>query len=177
MAAQSAEERFLESSWLSDLDATDRRAVFSALVEEHAPVDAILLEQGSQNDRLLFLIEGAVKVLWSYPDGHQSEVTRLSAPAVFGVPSFFRPMPPTVSVVVTEPASLLTLSHSAHERLRKENPRAAESLALAALRELAERFDILDHRISEYVTRLSGNRAQADEWSKFRAKLFNRAQI
>lgn len=177
MAAQTAEERFLGSSWLSDLDATDRRAVFESLVEEHAPAGTLLLEQGKQNDRLLFLVDGAVKVLWTYPDGHKSEVTALSAPAVFGVPSFFRPAPPTVTVIVTEPATLLTLSHGTHERLRKENPRAAESLALAALRELAERFDMLDHRISEYMTRHSGNRAQADEWSKFRAKLFNRAHI
>ena len=39
---------------------------------------------------------------------------------------------------------MLTLHHPAHDRLRRENPRAAEELALAVVRTLSEPFDLLD---------------------------------
>ena len=36
-------------------------------------------------------------------------------------------------------------------RLRQENPRAAEVLALAVVRTLSERFDLLDKLFTDYI--------------------------
>ena len=82
----------------------------------------------------------------------------LAAPAVFGSTSFFRPQPPSVSVRATSDVWLLSLYHPAHEALRAADPRAAESLALAVLRALSERFDLMDKYIVDYLARHSTSR-------------------
>jgi hypothetical protein len=71
----------------------------------------------------------------------------------------------------------LTLYHPAHEQLRLENPRAAEALALAAVRVLAERFDLLDKRVSDYLAGHGDDPPRASEWSSFRARIFEEPHI
>jgi len=73
---------------------------------------------------------------------------------------------------------MLTLHHPAHDRLRRENPRAAEELALAVVRTLSERFDLLDKLFTDYIAHhpdAPGN--TASEWSRFRASLFEEQKI
>jgi CRP/FNR family transcriptional regulator, cyclic AMP receptor protein len=151
MVSTAAAERFLAAPLLAGADPAARRALLSVLAEERAPADAVLLGQGQPNDHMSFLIEGTVTVLRTFEDGRVETVATLVAPSVFGETSFFRPSPPIVSVNSVTPVWLLTLDHPAHERLRRENLKAAEELALAAVRVLAERFDMLDKRISNYM--------------------------
>jgi CRP/FNR family transcriptional regulator, cyclic AMP receptor protein len=82
-----------------------------------------------------------------------------------------------VSVRANTPVWLLTLDHPAHERLRREHLKAAEELALAAVRVLAERFDMLDKRISDYMAQHPDGHSRATEWSNFRARLFEDSTI
>ncbi len=50
---------------------------------------------------------------------------------------------------------MLSLYHPAHEALRADNPRAAEALALAVVRALSERFDLIDKLFTEFTARHS----------------------
>ena len=72
---------------------------------------------------------------------------------------------------------LLNLDHAAHERLRRIDLRAAEQLAVAAVRVLADHFDLLDHRISAYLAEHPDDHPKATEWSDFRARLFEESNL
>jgi len=177
MVTPAAAERFLSAPLLAEVDKASRLAVLNVLAERRCPAGAILLEQGQPNDHISFLIEGSASITRVYPEGHAETVATLSAPSVFGETSFFRPVAPIVAVRSTTPVWLLTLDHPAHDRLRIEAPRAAEELALAAVRVLAERFDMLDKRVSDYLSQHPEGPAKANEWARFRARLFEESNL
>lgn len=177
MVQAEAAERFLSAPLLADVDRESRKVVLEALVEARASAGAVLLEQGQPNDHLSFLIEGTATVERPLSDHRKEVLATLTAPALFGTTSFFRPTPPTVTVRATTDVRLLTLYHPAHERLRRENPRAAEALALAVVRVLAERFDLLDQRVSELLAQEADDHPKITEWSNFRARLFEEPNI
>jgi hypothetical protein len=68
---------------------------------------------------------------------------------------------------------MLSLYHPAHERLRESHPRAAEALALAVVRALSERFDLIDKLFSEALARPVDESSRTSEWAGFRARLFD----
>lgn len=178
--SDSARERFLAASWLKDLDEAQRAAVLTELKEEVVAQGADLLVQGVQNESLIFLVDGTVDVLWDWSGGEQQRIITLEAPAVFGVPSFFRPNPASVTVRACTEARILSMNHESHERIRLGNPQAAEVLALAALRVLADRFDVLDGRLCELMAaeakrKSTRNAPRPSEWANFRARLFEKA--
>ena len=177
-----AKEEFLAAPWLKELGESPRAAVLRELKEARVPAKTDLLIQGVQNDNLIFLVGGTVDVLWDCVGGEQQLVTSLEAPAVFGVPSFFRPISPSVTVRARTEARILTLDHASHERIRRQCPEAAEVLALAAIRVLADRFDLLDGRLCELMAQeakrtSSKSTSAASEWAKFRAQLFEKATL
>ena len=51
MGESDAAERFLSAPLWADLDVEPRRAVFEALVADHAPAGTKLMHQGRPNDR------------------------------------------------------------------------------------------------------------------------------
>ena len=177
MVSPAAAERFLAAPWLADLDPASRLAVLKVLVELRAPAGATLLEQGKANDQLYFLIEGSATVLRTLHQGRVETVATLAAPSVFGETSFFRPSPPIITVRAATAVWLLTLDHPAHELLRRADPKAAEQLALAAVRVLSERFDLLDRRVSDYIASKPEGHPKSNEWSTFRARLFEESNI
>ena len=177
MVSNDAAERFMDAPWLVDLDPTSRLAVLNVLVEGRAGADAVLLREGEPNDHITFLIEGTATVTRSYPGGRVETVAALAAPSVFGETSFFRDSPPIVTVRAATPVWYLTLDHPAHDLLRRVDIRAAEQLALAAVRVLAERFDQLDRRVSAYIASHPDDHPKSNEWSKFRARLFEESNI
>ena len=177
MVSPEAAERFIDSPLLAELDAAARAAVLNVLGEERAETGAILLEQGHENDHIAFLIEGSATVLRRKPNGRAEVLTTLTAPAVFGLTSFFRPVPPNFSVRADSPVWLLTFNHEAHDLLRRVDLRAAEELALFALRVMADRFDLLDRRISQELAGVVDNAPKHSEWMSFRAKLFDESAI
>ncbi|MGE5754657.1 MAG: cyclic nucleotide-binding domain-containing protein [Planctomycetaceae bacterium] len=177
MVQGEAAERFLAAPLLADVDPELRRVVLDRLEENRLPAGAVLLEQGQPTDYLSFLIGGSATIERALPDGRKEALATLHAPAIFGTTSFFRPNKPTFSVRATTDVWFLTLDHPAHERLRHEDPKAAEALALATLRVLAERFDLLDRRISEYLVQHSDDRPKVTEWAGFRARFFEDSNI
>lgn len=163
----SAADRFLAMPWLADLDLESRAALLDVLVEDRRPAGEALAVQGLHNDKLSFVIEGKVTISRTYPDGRTERIADLTAPAVFGESAFFSGLPSVVTTRATTSVRRLTLDHDSYERLRRENPHAAEQLALAAVRVLSERFEILDRRVSE----LTLDHPKADELGRFRARM------
>jgi CRP-like cAMP-binding protein len=170
-------KRFMAAPWLSEVDPEIKRALASALVETRAPAGAVLLARGQPNDHLTFLIQGTADIERTLPNGRHELLTTLTAPAVFGTTSFFQPKPPTVTVRATSDVWMLSLYHDAHEALRSANPRAAEALALAVVRALSERFDLIEKLFNDYVSRNSDEPSQLSEWARFRNRLFEERGI
>ncbi len=175
MALSAAAERFLSGPLLAEVDADARLALSRALVEDRAPDGARLIEQGRPNDRLWFLVQGIVAIVRRV-GGEDQVLARFEAPGIFGATSFFRPTPPTASIRASSDVTFLTLDHTGHDRLRRDEPRAAEALSLAAVRALAERFDLLDVRFTEYLAS-HADHPRGNEWSAFRARLFEEPNI
>ena len=173
MIIEDAAKRFMAAPWLAEVDRESKLALLNALSEERAKADSILLAQGQPNDHLSFLIDGSVELERTFSNGHKEIITTLTAPAVFGTTSFFQPKPPTVTARARTDVWLLTLHHPAHDALRQQNPRAAEALALAVVRILSERFDLIDKLFTDYIAHHPNvPPATASEWSRFRARLF-----
>ncbi len=167
-----ATERFMTAPWLAEVDPEIKKAIFDVLEEARAPAGATLLAQGQPNDHLTFLIDGTAMVERDFHNGHRESIIPLHAPAVFGTTSFFLPTPPTVSVRATSDAWILSLYHPAHESLRRTNPQAAEALALAVVRALSERFDLIDRLFTQRISQHSGEPVRQSEWAGFRTRLF-----
>jgi hypothetical protein len=173
MIDQEAVDRFMKAPWLAEVDREPKLALLNALSEERAKAGTILLAQGQPNDHLTFLIDGSVDLERTFENGRKDLVTTLNAPAVFGTTSFFQPKPPTVTARARTDVWMLTLYHPAHDALRRDSPRAAEALALAVVRTLSERFDLIDRMFTEYIlSHPDVPPKTASEWSRFRARLF-----
>lgn len=174
MAMLSTDEstRFLAAPLLAGADDAARLAVFRVLAGASAPAGTPLLRQGLANDRLWFVVDGSVAVERARPDGRVDVLATLSAPAVFGTTTFFRPTVPSATIRATADLTLWTMDHAAHDRLRRDDPRAAEALALAIVRVLSERFDQLDRRLAELMAEHAEDHPRATEWASFRARLF-----
>ncbi len=172
-----AAERFMSAPWLAEMDRDIKRAILNAMVEARAPTGAALLAQGQPNDHLTFLIEGTAAIERKFDNGRREVITMLTAPAVFGTTSFFQPKPPTATVRATSDVWMLSLYHPAHEALRVANPRAAEALALAVVRVLSERFDLIDKLFAQFTAQHSEVPAGQSEWAKFRSRLFEERGI
>ncbi len=178
MIDEEATRRFMMGPWFVEAEREIKLALLNALAEERAKAGAVLLAQGQPNDHLTFLIEGSVELDRAFSTGRTEIVTTLAAPAVFGTTSFFQPKPPTVTARARTDVWMLTLHHPAHDRLRKENPRAAEVLALAVVRTLSERFDLLDKLFTEYLSQHGdAPNHTVSEWARFRARLFEEHTI
>ena len=177
MVSSAAAERFFAAPVLAGLDSASRLALLKVLEEQRAPAGATLLRQGEPNDHIAFLIEGTATVFRTHPRGRVETVTNLIAPTMFGLTSFFRPTPPSFSVRATTDAWLLNIDQAAHDLLRRVDLRAAEQLAVAAVRVLADHFDLIDHRISAYLAEHPDDHQKGTEWSDFRARLFEESNL
>lgn len=174
MVSDAAAEQFLASPLLHELDSASRKALLNTLVEVRADPGTVLLEQGQPYDHIAFLIEGRATITRER-NGRNETLSTLNAPVVFGLTTFFRTTPPDFSVRAETPVWLLTFDHHAHALLRRVDLNAAEQLALAALRHLADRFDMLMDRISADMDKQPPNSPKTNEWASFRARLFDDA--
>jgi CRP-like cAMP-binding protein len=173
-----AADRFMTAPWLESTDREIKQELLRSLAEERASKGATLLAQGEPNDQLSFLIEGTAEIVRQGDDGRTDFITALTAPAVFGTTSFFSPSRPPGTVRATSDVRLLTLHHPAYDALRRDSPRAAEALAVAVLRAVSERFNLLDKLFAEHIREHPhAGSGPVSEWSDFRARLFEEHSI
>lgn len=177
MVSPDAREKFQAARWLVDLDPTARIALLNVLEEHRVTPGTEILVQGRPNDRIIFQLEGTTVATRHY-DGHSDDLTsRLESPSVYGEISFFRPTPGLATVRAQTPVWLLTLDHHGHEAFRRADPRSAEQFTLALLRVLAERFEMIDRRVTDFLAEHGNHHPRASEWNDFRSRLFEEANI
>jgi CRP/FNR family transcriptional regulator, cyclic AMP receptor protein len=164
--------RFLASPLLAGVDDEARSAVFRRLVKGRVSAGTPLLAQGKTNQKLWFVLEGSVAIERKQADGHLGLMATMSGPAILGTTTFFRSTAPTASIRATTDLTLWSLDHESFETLRRDDPRTAEALELAILRVLAERFELLDVKISKLMAEQGDDRSRANEWANFRSRLF-----
>ena len=164
--------RFLDSPLLAGVADRSRRAIFAKLSGGHLAAGTPLLSQGKPNDRLWFLVEGAVVVERTQPDGRVDLMATLTGPGILGTTTFFRSTSPSATVRASSDMAFGTLDREGHEALRRDDPEAAEALALAVVRVLAERFDLLDARLTDLMAEHGDDHPRASEWADFRSRLF-----
>lgn len=167
-----AAERFLNAPILENLAEEHRLALLGVLQESRYEPGTVLVEQGKVNERIWYLLDGEVTIQRSYPGRGIELVVSLPPFTVFGETSFFRGSPPIVSAIAKTPVWVLTLDRAAHARLRRDSIAASEAFALASVRVLAEQFDLLDRRVSDYLAEHPDGPAKSNEWAKFRDRLF-----
>jgi CRP-like cAMP-binding protein len=173
MINHDAAERFMNAPLLADVAREAKLALLNAMDEQKARAGSVLLKQGQPNDHLTFLIDGTVELERTFRDNRKEVITILKAPAVFGTTSFFQPKPPTVTARAESDVWMLVLHHPQHDALRRDNPRAAEALAMAVVRTLSERFDLLDQHFTDFIAQHREVPASnVSEWSRFRSRLF-----
>lgn len=172
MVSTAAAERFQAAPWLSNLDSSARLALLKVLREGRAEAGAILLAEGQLNNQITFLIEGTAQIVRLYADRTEELVATLTAPTSFGETSFFRSRPSIVSVRAVTPVWFLELDREAYATLRRESQQAAEQFALVTVHVLAERFDLLDRRVSDLLAERAADVPRTSEWAAFRTRLF-----
>ena len=178
MVLSAAAERFLAGPLLAEVDDDARLALFEATEEGFHRAGASLVAQGTPNGRLWFLIEGVAAIVRrpGVNGDDEEAIARIEAPSIFGATTFFRPTSPTVTIRAATEVAVRTLDHAAHDRLRRDQPRAAEALALATVRALADRFDLIDLRVAEFL-HARADQHRSTEWTRFRARLFEEPNI
>jgi CRP-like cAMP-binding protein len=177
MVSPAAAELFLAAPWLSDLDSTARHALLNVLQEHRAEAGTELLAQGRPNERIIFQLEGESIATRVYPERGESLGARLTSPNVYGEISFFRPTDCLATVRTSTPVWYLTLDHHGHDALRRADPATAEKLAIAALRIIADRFDMIDRRVTDFFAEHQNHKPRSSEWNAFRSRLFEESSI
>lgn len=173
MVSSEIAAQFMATNWLLEMDSEARQAVLAELVEHHSKPGTILLDRNKPNDCVGFLMEGTLEITRPNARNKEDVLIEIEAPSLFGLTTFFRNTAPDFTARAKTRVTYLTLDRAAHQRLRREDPVAAEQLAMAAVHVLSDRLAALNQRITEDLRDHVEDDARHTEWSNFRARLFD----
>jgi CRP-like cAMP-binding protein len=177
MISQAAIQRCQAASWLQALDRDSRTRLENVISERRADAETVFFAEGQTNDRLFVLLDGTVAFHRTYA-GHPPElVARVTPPGLFGVTTFFGGKPSRVEARAETAVWVLELDRTQFDALADTDPRAAAQLARAVIGDLAERFDALDRRVSEFLAHPPADARRRSEWVEFRSKFFEEAPM
>jgi CRP-like cAMP-binding protein len=167
-----ATTRELPDCEIFDALTPDQRRHVLRLMEPRsfAPGMAIL-EEGKQTRGLWVITDGRCEVVKSGPHGTAQTIAELSPGSVFGEMSFFQTAPHSATVRGLSHVSTLFLSAENYARLEETCLAAAHRLSHSIAVILAGRL----RRMDDWTTSLLDHSApnKHEEWSDFRAKLYN----
>lgn len=129
-----------------------------------------ILEEGKQTRGLWVITRGRCEVVKATPDGERV-LAELSPGAVFGEMSFFAAAPHSATVRSVTEVKALKLTPESYAQLERTGLRAAHQIAHAIAVVLAERLRRMDEWTSQLLSQSPADRHE--EWSEFRAKLYN----
>ena len=151
MISEPARADFLKAAWLSEMDKKSKLALLEVLEEGRAETNQKLMTAGEPNGSITFLLEGTVAITRPYPKHGEELVAKLQAPGIFGVTSFFGSNTSIVTARCEAPVWYLKLDRAPYKQLRETQPCVSEQLSLGLLLVIAEQFDVLDRKVSEFL--------------------------
>jgi CRP-like cAMP-binding protein len=177
MISQAAMERCQSAPWIQALDHEARTRLEGVVREVRVEPGSVLFAEGQTNDRVFVLLDGTVAVHRTYT-GHAPElVTRITPPGLFGTTTFFGGKPSRVEARAETPVWVLVLDRAQFDALSEADPRTAAQFARSVIGDLAERFDALDRRVSEFLAHPPSDARRRNEWLEFRSKFFEEAPM
>ncbi len=102
---------------------------------------------GEYGSTMLIVTQGALCAMVSGKDDQPHEIARLTAGTVFGEMFCIDPAPRPVTLLVSEPATVLELGREDLIRMRQQAPRAAAALVSAVFLDVLKRLRNVDDRI------------------------------
>ena len=130
-----------------------------------------ILAEGEQTRNLWVVGDGTCEVVKTPPGGVERSLAELGPGAVFGEMSFFHPAPHAATVRASTAVTTLRLPFDRYEELERTCPRAAYGITRAIAVVLSERLRRMDRWTAELLGKYPPQRSE--EWSAFRAKLYN----
>jgi CRP-like cAMP-binding protein len=160
-----------ECAIFDSLTPSQRQDVLKLMLPQAFEPGTEILEEGKQTRGLWIITHGRCEVVKSGLNGLSRTLAELGPGAVFGEMSFFQSAPHSASVRALTDVSTLHLSSENYVRLEETGLRAAHRISHALAVVLADRL----RRMDEWTTRLLDEAPQGkhEEWSEFRAKLYN----
>ncbi len=148
-----------------------RRDVLELMEPKAFEPGAVILEEGRQTRGLWVISQGRCEVVKIGGNGSGRVLAELGPGSVFGEMSFFQTASHSASVRCVTDVRTLHLSSENYARLEETSVRAALRISHVIAVVLAERL----RRMDEWTTRLLDEAppSKHEEWSDFRAKLYN----
>ncbi len=166
-----AEQDLPRCALFDGLTAPHRRELAGLLLRETFEPGLTILTEGDQTRSLWVIADGRCAVVKKLPDGEERTLAELGPGAVFGEMSFFQPAPHSATVRAATGVTVLQLPFDRYAELERTSPRAAHGITLAITVILSERLRRMDRWTAEL---LAGHPPRkGEEWSEFRAKLYN----
>ncbi len=135
------------ATFLSRIGEPDLRVLLGSLEAESHAVGDVIIQDGEEQDCLIFLDEGVLSIAVKTPGG-LVDVDQVQEGGVVGEVSILDPGPATATVTVVAPAKLRRLRANALDALWKEHPAVASALVQGLSRVLAERIRAIDEALN-----------------------------
>lgn len=158
------------SAILEGLTASQRRRLLDSAEPRSYPPGAVILEEGQRNGGLWLVTRGRAEVVKMTSAAPQT-LAELGPGAVFGEMSFFSPVGHAASVRGITAVEALTLTSETFAALERSAPDLTYALTRAIVVVLSERLRRMDEWTGRLLAEVSPCRRE--EWSDFRAKLYN----
>ena len=107
----------------------------------------IVCTHGEYGNTMLVVTQGALSAVVSGKDGLPHEIARLVEGSVFGEMFCIDPAPRPVTLMASQPATVLELGREDLINLRQQAPHAAAALVNAVFRDVLKRLRNVDDRI------------------------------
>lgn len=153
------------------LNPTQRRELPGLLEVQTYPAGATILAEGTRTGGLWVVARGTCEVVKTAEDGRTHVLAVLETGDVFGEMAFYSTDPHAASVRCAGEVEVLKLTDGRYAELERTAPAIAYGIARAIIAVLSDRL----RRMDEWTGRLLGQATpeRREEWSEFRAKLYN----
>ena len=153
------------------LNPTQRRELPGLMESQAYPAGATILAEGSRTGCLWVVARGMCEVVKNAEDGRTHVLAVLEAGGVFGEMAFYSTDSHAASVRCVTEVEVLKLTEARYAELERTAPAVAYGVARAIIAVLSDRL----RRMDEWTGHLLGQSMpeRREEWSEFRAKLYN----
>lgn len=138
--------------FVTDLTKEEASVIEGMMTAKEAPAGRVLIEQGSHDRSLFFLISGEyeiyqkLEIAYSF---HAIKIATLTGPTLFGEASLLSKQERNATVLVKQDCKYLELSEEGFEQLKESQPSIALKLVIYAGGIVAQRFTGLNNNLQK----------------------------